>query len=229
MVRKRRWAALSILTLGAAFSLAGCNTVKEQIATASANVRATQPLVEWINVVPEHLAGVDPARLDGEGAALVIVRSVMENTSGDRNGTPNSVMLRDVATSTIRESSVQRTGSDEEVGWAVMIVPPGQYMLNRSATVRRTAVNRVTGQLKDSIADQKGHPFVPLSQTMKIGAGEVVYVGSVVRRKGPGAEPFATEIRDERAAATVWTRTHLPAFASRLQTHLLPRPVRPLS
>lgn len=228
MNRTRRAAALALLALGAALGLGGCNTVQDRIATASANVRATQPLVEWINVVPEHLAEVDPARLQGEGAALVIGRSVVETTGGDRNGTPTALMLRDVATSTIRESYVQRTGSEAEVGWAVLIVPPGQYIINRSATIRRTAVNRV-GQMKDSIVDQKGHPFVPLGQTTRIGAGDVVYVGTVVRHTGPGAEPFNAAIRDESAAAIAWTRERLPAFASRLQTRLLPRPVKPLS
>lgn len=229
MSKTRRWTALSVLALGAALGLAGCNTVKDQIATASANVRATQPLVEWINVVPEHLRDIDPARLEGEGAALVIGRSMVETTGGERNGTPSALILRDVATSTIRESYVQRTGTDAEVGWAVLIVPPGQYILNRSATIRRTAVNRVTGQMKDSIVDQKGHPFVPLGQTTRIGAGDVVYIGTVVRRTGPGAEPFNAAIRDESPAAITWTREHLPAFASKLQTRLLPRPVRPLS
>jgi hypothetical protein len=229
MVETGRLTAFAALALAMALGLGGCNTVKDRIETASANVRATQPLVEWINIVPEHLAAVDPARLQGEGAALVIGRSVVETTGGDRNGTPSALVLRDVATSTIRESYVQRTGSDAEVGWAVLIVPPGQYILNRSATIRRTAVNRVTGQMKDSIVDQKGHPFVPLGQTTRIGAGDVVYVGTVVRQTGPGAEPFNASIRDESAAAIAWTREHVPAFASRLQTRLLPRPVKPLS
>jgi hypothetical protein len=224
----RRLSVFTVVAL-AALTLAGCNTVKDQIAAASVNVRATQPLVEWINVEPQHLTDVDPARLEGEGAALVVARSLVETAGGDRNGTPNSLMLRDVATSTIRESSVQRTGRDAEVGWAVLIVPPGQYILNRSATIRRTAVNRVTGQIKDSIADQKGHPFVPLAQTIRIGAGDVVYVGTVVRRTGPNTDPFQAEIRDERVAAVAWTREKLPAFAGRLQTRLLPRPVKPLS
>ncbi len=226
----RRSTALAALALGAALSLAGCiTTVKEQIDAASARTRATQPLVEWVNVLPEHLSDVDPARLDGEGAALVIVRSLRETSAGDRNGTSDNLLLRDVATSTIRESSVQKTGSDADVGWAVLIVPPGQYILNRSATLRRTGINRATGQAREFIVDQKGHPFVPLSQTLHIGAGDVVYVGTVVWRTGPNVEPFQAEIRAGRAAASAWIHERLPAFAPRLQTRLLPRPVRPLS
>jgi hypothetical protein len=223
-----RLSVLAAVAFGTALTLAGCNTVKDQIDAGSAKIRATEPLVEWINVAPEHLADVDPARLEGEGAALVIGRSLVETAGGDRNGTPNALMLRDVATSTIRESFVQRTGSDAEVGWAVLIVPPGQYIMNRSATIRRTQVNRL-GQIRDSIVDQKGHPFVPLGQTTHIGAGDVVYVGTVVRRTGPNTDPFSADIRDERAAAVAWTREKLPAFAGRLQTRLLPRPVKPLS
>ena len=219
-----------MLALGMALGLAGCNaTVKEQIAAASVNVRANRPLIEWINVVPEHLADVNPARLEGEGAALIIGRTIRENNTGDRIGTSDSLLLRDIATSTIREGSVQKTGTDAEVGWSVMIVPPGQYILNRSATVRRTALNRATGQIRDSIVDTKGHPFVPLNSAIHIGAGDVVYVGTVVYRSGPNVEPFYAEMRDEHPAAVAWTREKLPAFAPRLQTHVLPRPVRPLS
>jgi hypothetical protein len=127
------------------------------------------------------------------------------------------------------ESPVQKTGTGAEVGWTVLIVPPGQYILNRSATVRRTGVNRVTGEVREVIMDVKGHPFVPLSATTHIGAGGVVYVGTVVWRTGPNVEPFSAEVRDERAAAVAWTREKLPAFAGRPQTRLLPRPVRPLS
>lgn len=229
MNKTGRMVALGVLALAGACMLAGCNTVQNRIETASANIRATQPLPEWINVVPEHLAEVDPARLQAEGAALVIGRSIMETNGGDRNGTPHALILRDVATSTIRESYVQRTGTEAEVGWAVLIVPPGNYILNRSATIRRTSVHNRTGQVKDSIVDQKGHPFVPLSQTTRIGAGDVVYVGTVVRQTGPGAEPLNAVIRDESSAAVAWTREHLPKFAPRLQTRLLPRPVKPLS
>jgi hypothetical protein len=224
-----RATVFAILALGASLGLSGCNSVKEQFAAAGANVRATRPLVEWVGVMPEHLADVDPARLEGEGAALVIGRSVRETSAGDRSGTSDNLLLRDVSTSTIRESAVQKTGSDAEVGWSVLIVPPGQYILNRSATLRRAAINRATGQLKEFIADQNGHPFVPLAQTTHIGAGDVVYIGTVVWRTGPNVEPFQAEIRDQHEAAVTWTREHLPTFASRLQTRLLPRPVRPLS
>jgi hypothetical protein len=48
-------------------------------------------------------------------------------------------------------AEVVQTGCSEiviaEVGSAVLIVPPGQYILNRNASIRRTAINRVTGQI----------------------------------------------------------------------------------
>jgi hypothetical protein len=222
----------AILALGAALGLGACagvGTVRDQIAAADAKLRATKPMIEWLDVRPEYLAEVDPARLQGEGAALVIARSFRETAAGDRSGTPDSILLRDVSTSTIRQSSVQRTGTDAEVGWAVLIVPPGQYAINRSATIRRTQVNRATGQVRDSTTDEKGHPFVPLSSTIHIGAGDVLYVGTMVRRAGPNVDPNKVDVRDERAAAATWTREYLPAFAPRLQTRLLPRPGPPLS
>jgi hypothetical protein len=232
MFNARLSSALSILALGAAIGLAGCagvGTVQDQIAAADAKLRVTKPMVEWLDVRPEYLAEVDPARLQGEGAALVIGRSLKETLAGDRSGAPDSILLRDVSTSTIRQSSVQRTGTDADVGWAVMIVPPGQYAINRSATIRRTAVNRVTGQVKDSTTDEKGHPFVPLASTIHIGAGDVLYVGTLVRRAGPNVDPNNVEVRDERAAAATWARERVPQFAARLQTRLLPKPVKPLS
>jgi hypothetical protein len=232
MFKARLSAALSIVALGASLALAGCasvGTVQDQIAAADAKLRVTKPMAEWIEVRPEYLAEVDPARLQGEGAALVIGRSLRETAAGERSGAPDAILLRDIATSTIRQSSVQRTGTDAEVGWAVMIVTPGQYALNRSATIRRTAVNRATGQIKDSISDQKGHPFVPLASTIHIGPGDVVYVGTVVRRSGANVDPNNVEIRDERVAAATWAHEQLPQFAARLQTRLLPKPVRPLS
>jgi hypothetical protein len=232
MFNARRSPAFAILALGAGIGLAGCasvGTVHDQIAAADTKLRATKPMTEWLDVRPEYLAEVDPARLQGEGAALVIGRSLRETAAGDRSGTPDAILLRDVSTSTIRQSSVQRTGTDAEVGWAVMIVPPGQYAINSSATIRRTAVNRVTGQVRDSTSDQKGHPFVPLTSTIHIGAGDVLYDGTMVRRAGANIDPNNVEVRDERAAAVIWARERLPQFVARLQTRLLPKPVRPLS
>jgi hypothetical protein len=232
MFDARLSATLRILALAASLGLAGCagvGTVQDQIAAADAKLRATKPMTEWLDVRPEYLAEVDPARLQGEGAALVIGRSLRETAAGERSGAPDAILLRDVSTSTIHQSSVQRTGTDAEVGWAVMIVPPGQYAINSSATIRRTAVNRATGQVRDSTTDQKGHPFVPLSSTIHIGAGDVLYVGTMVRRSGPNVDPLNVEVRDERAAAATWARERVPQFAARLQTRLLPKPVRPLS
>jgi hypothetical protein len=230
MLASWRWCGWVAVAFGISIGLAGCiGTVREQIATASANTRATQPLTEWVDVLPEHLSDVDPARLEGEGAALIITRSLRETASGDRSGTPDITLLRDVSTSIIHQASVQKTGTDAEVGWSVLLVPPGQYTLNRGPTVRRTAINRVTGQLKESIVDLKGHPYVPLAATIHVAAGDVIYVGTVINRVGPNVEPFQVDIRDEHAAAVSWIREKLPAFAPRLQIRLLPKPVRPLS
>lgn len=210
-----------------AFGLGGCST-QDRITTAAAHVRSTKPLVEWIDVQPEHLAEVDPARLKGEGAAVLITRSLVETASGERNGSSDVTTLRDVSTSTIRQSPVRKTGTDAEVGWAVLIVPPGQYAVNRGATRRTTRV-RGTTELQDHVVDSKGHPFVPLSATTRINAGDVAYVGTVVRQDQPGSQTKKTFVRDERAAAAAWTQTNLPGFAPQFQVKLLPPPVQPLS
>jgi hypothetical protein len=214
------------MALGAAFvaaGLAACGgTVPDRIAAAKATTRATKPLVEWVEPLPEHLADVDPGRLKGEGAALIVVRTYRESTAGERNGASHFVLLRDVSTSTIVSNDVQRTGTDAEVGWALLLVPPGQYALNRGATTRTTRVRN--GEASATYVDSKGHPYVPLSATMRINAGDVVYAGTVVYQgaTGPGQKTF---IRDERGAAAKWAQTNIPRFAPHLQTKLLPPPV----
>lgn len=213
------------MALAAAFVAAGlsaCGTVPDRIATAKANTRATKPLVEWVEPQPEHLADVDPGRLKGEGAALIVVRTYRESTAGERSGASHFVLLRDVSTSTIFSNDVQRTGTDAEVGWALLLVPPGQYALNRGGVTRTTRVRG--GEASATYVDSKGHPYVPLNATVRINAGDVAYVGTVVFQ-GPVAKADKTFIRDERAAAVKWAQTNIPTFAPHLQTKLLPPPV----
>jgi hypothetical protein len=212
-----------------AAGLAACNmTVRDRISAAAATTRATKPLVEWVEVRPEHLSEVNPDRLRGEGAALVIARSVRESAAGERTGASSFLLLRDVSTSTIRSGPVQRTGTDAEVGWVVLLVPPGQYALNRGAVRQTTSVRH--GEARVSYVDTKGHPFVPLGSTTRIGAGDVVYVGTVVwQAEGPVQAARKVSIRDERSAATQWVAANLPDFTPHMQTRLLPPPVAALN
>jgi hypothetical protein len=205
--------------------LTACITVQDRIETASANVRGKSPLLEWIEVRPEHLAEVDPARLKGEGAALLVTRAVKQ--SGTEFAGPSAVvMLRDISTSTIHLAHAQRTGSEDEVGWAVLLVPGGQYAINRGAVNQRMVLRH--GELKATVTDVKGHPYVPLASTIRINVGDVVYVGTVVYQTPAPTPPKDPAVRDERAAAAAWMQKHLPAFAPLMQTRILPQPGKPL-
>jgi hypothetical protein len=215
------------MALGAALvaaGLAACGTVPDRIAAAKANTRATKPLVEWVEPQPEHLADVDPGRLKGEGAALIVVRTYRESAAGERSGASHFVLLRDVSTSTIFSNDVQRTGTDAEVGWALLLVPPGQYAMNRGGVTRTTRVRN--GEASATYVDSKGHPYVPLSATVRINAGDVAYAGTIVMQaSSPTETPKKIFIRDERGAAAKWAQTNIPGFAPHLQTKLLPPPV----
>lgn len=223
---------LGMTLIGAALlavsSLSACVPARERIAVAAANTRATKPLIEWVEVRPEHLAEVTPERLKGEGAAVIVVRTIKESRSGDRTGTPDVVMLRDIASSTIRSSRVQRTGDDNEVGWAVLLVPPGRYALNRGHVRQTTTVRN--NEARTTFVDTRGHPFVPLDAALPVASGDVLYVGTIVwTADSPQAVSQKPGIRNEHAAAARWAQTHLPALAAGMRTKLLPPPVQPLS
>ncbi len=80
--------------------------------------------------------------------------------------------------------------------------------------------------MRSEINDINGHPYVPLSATTRIGAGEVLYVGTVVWVTGAPVDPAPRpKIRDDRAAAAKWISSNLPAVAGNMQTRLLPPPV----
>jgi hypothetical protein len=219
----------AVAVLGAA---ACVGTVKERIAVASANTRAAKPLAEWVDVAPDHLAGVDPERLKAEGAALVVTRGVREGDGSagptGRLGIPHVVLLRDVGSTTIRSAALQRTGDEAEVGWGVAVVPPGRYALNRGRVRQTTSVR--FNEARTTFTDTAGHPYVPLDATLSVGAGEVVYVGTVVwQAKTHNAAASRVFIRDERGEAAAWTRRNLPQFASNMRTKLLPPPVAALN
>jgi hypothetical protein len=212
----------------AASGLSACMPVQERIAAAAANTRATKPLIEWVDVRPEHLAAVPPERLKGEGAAVIVVRTVRESRSGDRTGTPEVVMLRDITSSTIRSSRVQRTGDDNEVGWTVLLVPPGRYALNRGHVRQTTTVRN--NEARTTFVDTRGQPFVPLDASLPVASGDVLYVGTIVwTADSPQAVSQNPSIRNEHAAAARWAQTHLPGLAPGMRTRLLPTPVQPLS
>jgi hypothetical protein len=216
-----------VVVVIACFGLTACITVQDRMETAKAGVRATKPLGEWVDVRPEHLAEVDPERLRGEGVALVVIRSLQETATGEKNGLSDTMILRNVSTSTVRAGPLHKIGTEAEVGWGVLIVPPGQYALNRSTTTTTTSLRQ--GAVTQKSVDTKGHPFVPLDATLHIGTGDVVYLGTVVWVAGAAGGQKTPKMRDERAAAAAWMQANLPAFAPRMQTKLLPKSVQPLS
>lgn len=223
-MRKCLWGVMAII----AIAVSGCGTPAQRIVQVQETARRNQPMVEWVLVRPEHLADVDPARLKAEGAALVIMRGIKENASGERMGAVEGVALRNVSTSTVRLGQMQRAGDEDEIGWGVIIVPPGQYTLNRGNVQQLVRIG--AAGVRSTTSDVNGHPYVPLSSTIRIAPGEVVYVGTVVWQvRSPSDRQPKVRIRDERSAAAKWTATHLPAFAGQMQTHILPPPVEPLS
>lgn len=223
-MRLCRWGAVAVLVLAAT----GCGTPTQRLAAVQENARRNQPLVEWVLVRPEHLANVDMSRLKAEGAALVVIRSLREAPDGAPLGSSGGVALRNVSTSTARLGSMARAGNESEIGWGVMIVPPGQYALHRGRLkqiVRTTPAGVRTWTIEDN-----GHPYVPLSATTRIGPGEVVYVGTVVWEVKSAEDQAPTvRIRSEPAGAAKWAATHLPAVADTMQTRLLPPPVPALN
>lgn len=219
--------ALLGLALLAALGLAGC-TAADRITRAQSVSHQKQPLVEWVNVKPEDLAEVTPERLKAEGAALIVIRSVRENPAGERLKVADMIALRNVATSTVRVTDLARAGDDTELGWGVMIVPPGNYALNRGLMRQRIRYS-ATGVVSE-VNDVNGHPYVPLSATIPIAAGEVVYVGNVVwEAKDASDRKPRVKIRDERAAAARWMAANLPALSKTLTTRLLPPPVEAIN
>lgn len=216
--------ALALAAL-AALSLAGCGTsVVDRQAQAQAVAHKKQPLVEWVHVQPEHLAEVTPERLKAEGVALVVVRGVRENPAGERLKVADVVALRNVSNSTIRLARLSRAGDDRALGWGVMIVPPGNYAIN-VGLIRQSIRYSATG-VASQANDVNGHPYVPLSATTPIAAGEVIYAGTLVLEGKDANDPRPKgKIRDERAAAARWTAENLPAFSKALTTRLLHPPV----
>lgn len=220
----RLWGVMATL----AVAVAGCGTPAQRLAVVQADLRQSQPLVDWLMVKPEHLSGVEPSRLKAEGAALIVVRGLKETASGTRMGGVDGVALRNVSNSTTRLGQTARAGDEGEIGWGVMIVPPGHYALNSGSF--RQLVRITASGVRTATIHENGHPYVPLSATINIAPGDVVYVGSVVWEvQSPTDRNPTIRIRNEQAAAAKWTAGHVPAFAGALQTRILPPPVRPQS
>lgn len=207
--------------------LTGCASPTQRLA-AQATARDRQPMVEWVAVQPEHLAGISPDRLRAEGVALLIFRALRETPAGERLGAPDGVALRNVSSSTIRTGMLKKAGDESEIGWGVMIVPPGQYAINRSTT--QQVVRYSAAGVRSTTSDVNGHPYVPLSATIRVSAGEVVYVGTLVwQTNSAAAIASKVRVRDEKAAAERWVATHLPDFAGTMQVRILMPAVEPLS
>ena len=77
-----KFISIAAVAIVIAAGVAACGgTAPDRFAVAKANTRASKQLTEWVDVQPEHLADVDPKRLKGEGAALIIARSYRETSS----------------------------------------------------------------------------------------------------------------------------------------------------
>ncbi|MCG5233909.1 hypothetical protein [Xanthobacter oligotrophicus] len=224
---RRRAAALFIVVFAAGL-LCGCASQAEspgwpeKFEAAKARNRAERSLSEWVEVQPEDLKGVNPDRLKPEGAALAVVRIIRETPDDERlSGTSRSA-IREASTNQVKNILIQNKGTESEVGWGVITLPPGNY-LPLSTRVGRRYRLRSDGALFLEVVAPNGFGDLPAEKAVPLRSGDVVYLGTLVA-VAPNASARVEQVivRDERAEAAKWMKAHLPAFAPKLQTRLLP-------
>lgn len=217
-----------VLAMGG-LALAGCASpatpgpsAQERIDAAREKTRDQAPLPMWVDVTPEQLAAVDPARLKAEGAAVVIVRGVRETMDGDRISPLKAVALRDATSGLTKMALLAQQGTEAEVAWGIATVPPGKYVPNGGPILYRTMI-RPDGTAVQQMVSPRGHANIPIEKAVQIHAGDVLYVGTMVfLSRNAGATVEQLKVRDESAAAARWARANVPNFAPRLVTRLMP-------
>lgn len=216
----------------AALSVSGCVTAvavgnseplevrQQRFAAAEEKTRAERPLVNWVLVKPEQLVEVTPERLKEEASALVVIHADRALANGEKSGVPGVVNLRELLSGTTREVVILPVG-EGQVGWGVAILPPGKYVLNGSAVLRRTVLY-ANGQVGRQALEMGGHAYVPLDKAITVDGGDVLYVGSVT---GVAASYRGRvdqiRVKDDRAAAARWMEANLPKLAPKMKTRLL--------
>lgn len=195
--------------------------VQYPVEAAIARTRRDKPLSYWLEVTPEHLKDVDPDRLKAEGAAIVVVRAVFEQPDGERLGIPSAASVRDDTIDLLRPVLLRQTGKETEIGWGVTTLPPGLYGPNGGPVERKTMV-RPDGYAYQVLHSPNGHTRVPDDKKVRLRAGDVVYLGTLVFvRQNARAHPDAMLVRDEQQDAQRWMQENLPKLAFQLQKRLL--------
>lgn len=194
---------------------------KEVVDAAIARTRRDHPVATWLEVKPEDLADVDPERLKAEGAAVVVVRGIFEQPDGERLGIPVSASVRDDTIDLLRPVLLRQTGRESEIGWGVTTLPPGLYGPNGGPVERKTVV-RPDGYAYQLLRSPAGHTKVPDEKKVRLRAGDVVYLGTLVFvRQNVRAHPEAMLVRDDSQEAQRWMTENLPKLAVQLKTQLL--------
>lgn len=197
-------------------------TPRERLEAAEAVTRAERPLVEWVAVKPEQLTEVNVERLQGEAAAVVILRGFAASESGQRFGTPRFITLRNVSANTTREVFIRQTGTEAQIGWGVAILPPGKYALNAAPVYRRTVI-LANGEAHRQTADGPGgHAYISPAESVTVNGGDVLYLGTTTGiAASVSTRVYALRVKDERAEAARWMQANLPKLAPLLKTRLL--------
>lgn len=176
----------------------------------------------WHEVWPALLKGVTPERLKAEGGALVILRAYAKLPEGQDIPFPYFYALREVNTGRLRVVLLRKSGSFDQRGWGVAVVPPGRYA-SAGSPAKLNIILVHDGTLAHRVRLPYGGARVAPEQAVRVEAGEVIYLGTEVHafseRKPP---PKSILVLDHSAAAQAYAREELPAFAPYLKTRLMP-------
>lgn len=176
----------------------------------------------WVQLRPDLLKDVDPARLRAEGGALVIVRGYVETPDHFFLGVPRNLALREVSTGFVRVVYLRHGGPQGGQGWGVATLPPGNYV-PVGAPTGSTNILQADGTMVQKVELPNGFVDVPPEDAVTVHAGDVLYLGSQIgtlNRIDDRPKGFA--VLDEGEQARSWTRAELPRFAPLLKTALLP-------
>lgn len=194
---------------------------RARVETARRKTIVDLPPRAWVQVRPELLRDVDPARLLAEGGALVVVRAYLETSDHAFAGIPPNISLRDVSTGFMRIIYIRWGGPAEGQGWGVGVLPPGRYVPVGAPIGSRLHIMK-DGTLFQETALPRGSVDVPADKAVTINAGDVLYTGSEIGIVSKlGSRPMRVEVRDDSDAAAAWARAELPKFAPYLKTRLV--------
>lgn len=237
---RRAWSIAAIVGVG--LLAAGCQSVTTEADRARfAAERAEdlkKPMSQW-NVVMsfDDVAAQTPERLLKDDAAILVTRgrlalqdsvpflNVGQSGQYSRRN-PTVAGLQRVGTSTggrllgdeFKFLAGVKGGNEADKGFSMAVVSPGEFALSYvgvkqvdRAEIRRSAI----GVMLAAAAGDK----------VTVKAGEVVYVGSITAFGSTASfnkERPSFSVEDESADARGWLQRHMPNFAGKMTTRLIP-------